>query len=171
MKSLTLHPHGFPRAAMVYSSSSFFYTPRLLMWLTISFIYHLTYVAHLFSGLNHVLLSCTEMAVLRNTRTAVPKLFGLQTPFAVKYFSRTPWQPGQHKRYLGISPLLLRSRACFKKKSSLHIWPKNFWTTFFSILPQNLTFYLSKILMTFFSLFLVIALFYDLIPITLFPLS
>jgi len=27
---------------------------------------------------------------------------------------------------------------------------KNFWTTFFRILPQNLAFYLSEILMTFF---------------------
>jgi len=25
-------------------------------------------------------------------RAVVPKLFGLRTPFAVKYFSRTPWQ-------------------------------------------------------------------------------
>src|SRR6218665_1177465 len=25
---------------------------------------------------------------------AVPKLFGLRIPFAVKYFSRTPWRPG-----------------------------------------------------------------------------
>src|SRR6218665_2903425 len=33
------------------------------------------------------------------------------------------------------------SRACFKKNSSLHIWPKNLRTTFFlAILPQNLQF-------------------------------
>jgi len=37
------------------------------------------------------------------TSAAVPKLFGLQTPFAVKYFSQTPWWPGQYQRYLGIS--------------------------------------------------------------------
>src|SRR6218665_985557 len=43
------------------------------------------------------------------SRAAVPKLFGLRTPFAVKYFSRTTWRPGQYKRYLGISPLSLGS--------------------------------------------------------------
>ena len=42
-------------------------------------------------------------------------------------------------------------RACFKKNSSLHIWPKMFRTTFLGILPPNLQFYPSKILMTFFS--------------------
>src|SRR6218665_656137 len=42
-------------------------------------------------------------------------------------------------------------RSCFKKNSSLQIWPINFSTTFFRILLQNWTFYLSKILMTFFS--------------------
>ena len=48
----------------------------------------------------------------------------------------------------------LTLRACFKKNSSLHIWPlaEEF---------LNDLFYLSKILMTF---FLVIALFYDLLP-------
>jgi len=29
-------------------------------------------------------------------KTAVPKLFGLRTPFAVKYFSWTLWRPGQY---------------------------------------------------------------------------
>jgi len=29
-------------------------------------------------------------------RPAVPKLFGLRNPFAVKYFSRTPWRPGRY---------------------------------------------------------------------------
>src|SRR6218665_1021421 len=43
------------------------------------------------------------------------------------------------------------TRACFKKNSSLHICPTNFSTTFFRILPQNFTFDLSEILMTFFS--------------------
>src|SRR6218665_2509966 len=47
--------------------------------------------------------------------------------------------------------LYVHARACFKKNSSLHIWPKNFSTTFFRILPQNCTFYFSKILMTFFN--------------------
>src|SRR6218665_2793073 len=42
-------------------------------------------------------------------------------------------------------------RACFKKNSSLHIWPKNFSTTFFRMLPKNGTCYPSTILMTFFS--------------------
>jgi len=31
---------------------------------------------------------------------AVPKLFGLRTPFAVKYFSRTLWRPVHYYRYL-----------------------------------------------------------------------
>jgi len=44
-----------------------------------------------------------------------------------------------------------RGRACVKKNSSLHIWPRNFSTTFFRILPKDFPFYLSKILMTFFS--------------------
>src|SRR6218665_1486356 len=56
--------------------------------------------------------------------------------------------------------LYVHARACFKKNSSLHIWPKNFSTTFFRILPQNCTFYFSKILMT----FLIIALFYHFLP-------
>src|SRR6218665_1228961 len=32
---------------------------------------------------------------------------------------------------------MLYGRACFKKNSSLHIWQKNFSTTFFRILPQK----------------------------------
>src|SRR6218665_522506 len=54
------------------------------------------------------------------SKSAVPKLFGLRTPFAVKYFSQTPWRSGQYKRYLGISLLLLRSlqlkveKHCFR---------------------------------------------------------
>jgi len=50
--------------------------------------------------------------------------------------------------HLGMSythRIIAYTTACFNKKSTLHIWPKNFWT----VLPQNFTFYLSKILMTF----------------------
>jgi len=53
------------------------------------------------------------------------------------------------------------SRACFKKNSSLHIWPKNFSTTFFRILSKNVTFLSLK---NSDDLFLVIALFYNLLP-------
>ena len=35
---------------------------------------------------------------------------------------------------------MVLTRACFKKNSSLHIWPKNFRTTFLGILPQILQF-------------------------------
>jgi len=37
-----------------------------------------------------------KMALAQSSIAAVPKLFGLRTPFAVKYFSRTPWRPGQY---------------------------------------------------------------------------
>src|SRR6218665_3847321 len=44
--------------------------------------------------------------------------------------------------YLAAS---LHSRACFKKNTSLHIWPKNFQRPLFRTLPQyNCAFYLSK---------------------------
>src|SRR6218665_1122311 len=56
---------------------------------------------------------------------------------------------------------MLYFRACFKKNSSLHIWPKHFSTTFSRNLPRNCTSYLSKILRTF---FLVIAPFYHFLP-------
>src|SRR6218665_1877034 len=59
--------------------------------------------------------------------------------------------------------LTRRTRACFKKNSSLHIWPKNFSTTFFRILPQQ--FYILS-LKNSDDLFLVIALFYDVHPFT-----
>jgi len=39
---------------------------------------------------------------------AVPKLFGLRTPFVVKYFSRTTLRPVQYYRYLGIRRQLLK---------------------------------------------------------------
>ena len=52
-----------------------------------------------------------------------------------------------------------QDRACFKKNSSPHIWPKNFRTTFFrDCTPKSTIFYPSKILMT---IFLVITSFYD----------
>src|SRR6218665_812269 len=52
-----------------------------------------------------------------------------------------------------------QDRACFKKNSSLHIWAKNFRTTFFrDCTPKSTIFYPSKILMT---IFLVITFFYD----------
>src|SRR6218665_3667842 len=43
-------------------------------------------------------------------------------------------------------------RACFKKNSSLHILAEKFLNDLFRILPENFSFYLSKILMTFFVL-------------------
>src|SRR6218665_1737233 len=49
------------------------------------------------------------------------------------------------------------TRSCFKKNSSLHIWPKNFWTTFFRILPQK--FYILSLKNSDDLIFLVIALF------------
>src|SRR6218665_1512913 len=59
-------------------------------------------------------------------------------------------------------------RACFKKNSSLHIWPKNSRTTIFRILAKKILFYLSKILMTF---FLVIDFFYDFVACRLHKLA
>ena len=70
---------------------------------------------------------------------------------------------GKRKGWWSKPPLY---RACFKKNSSLHIWPKNFRTTsFYEFYPKIYNFYPSKILMTFFS---VITSFYDFLALRMF---
>src|SRR6218665_943337 len=51
---------------------------------------------------------------------------------------------------LGLAELVV-DQGMFKKNYHCTFWPKYFSTTFFRILPENFSFYLSKFLKTFFS--------------------